>query len=181
MVTSCIIFLASFGTPEMPFTETSEEILSVKECTTLIPSSMIEFLPYYVEFYDEKHLYKAVRIGWCESRGKQSAYRKEDSDSGVMQFIPRTWNWVAQKFDMPLWDEKILTYYDVPYEFVDSYPDIKGFKFQKAQFVPYYNIKMSSHLAEDIYTKKDFRDWNSSKWCWGNPKYYEKRWRDEGF
>ena len=77
MVTSCIIFLASFGTPEMPFTETSEEILSVKECTTLIPSSMIEFLPYYVEFYDEKHLYKAVRIGWCESRGKQSAYRKE--------------------------------------------------------------------------------------------------------
>ena len=40
--------------------------------------------------------------------------------------------------------------------------------------MPYINIKMASHLAEDIYTKKDFRDWNSSKWCWENPKYFEK-------
>ena len=61
------------------------------------------------------------------------------------------------------------------------YTDLNGFKFTKAQFIPYLNIKMSAHLAEDIYTKKDFRDWNSSKWCWENPNYYEKKWREEGY
>jgi len=40
---------------------------------------------------------------------------------------------------------------------------------------------MASILAEDTYSKVTFRDWNSSKWCWENPSYYEKRWRDEGF
>ena len=102
-----------------------------------------------------------------------------------MQFIPNTWNWVAEMFDIPLWDENVLTYFGVPYRIVDfnqiPYIDIEGWAYTKAQFIPYLNIQMSAHLAGDIYTKKDFRDWNSSKWCWENPRYYEKKWRSEGF
>ena len=41
--------------------------------------------------------------------------------------------------------------------------------------------QITSGLVRTIYTKKDFRDWNSSKWCWENPKYFEKRWREEGY
>lgn len=185
MVASCMIFLASFGNAEMPIEENWATIQHTKECTEVIPFTMIEYVPFYVEFYDEKHLYKALRIGWCESRGKKSAYREEDDDSGIMQFIPNTWNWVAEKFDIPLWDENVLTYFGMPHNEVDfediRYTDLNGFKFTKAQFIPYLNIKMSAHLAEDIYTKKDFRDWNSSKWCWENPNYYEKKWREEGY
>ena len=69
---------------------------------------MIEYLPYYVEFFEVENLEIAVRIGWCESRGKSTAYRKEDNDSGVMQFIPSTWNWIAEKNDLPRWDEWII-------------------------------------------------------------------------
>ena len=185
MITSCMIFLASFGNAEMPAQEDWSIIQRTKECTELIPFTMIEYIPLYVENYEEKNLYKALRIGWCESRGKGTAYRKEDNDSGVMQFIPNTWNWVAEKFDLPLWDVEVLTYYGLPYYAVDfteiGHYGLDGFEFTKAQFIPYINIKMSAHLAEDIYTKVDFRDWNSSKWCWSSPKYYEKKWRDEGY
>lgn len=181
MITSCMIFLASFGTPDVPVIENPEIIQETHKCTQLIPSTMLEYVPYIVEHFDEKHYYKAMRISWCESRGNPNAFRKEDNDSGLMQFIPNTWNWVAEKFSMPLWDDKILTYQGVPYQLHDGPFVAEGFKFQKAQYVPYINIKMASHLAEDIYTKKDFRDWNSSKWCWENPKYFEKRWRQEGY
>ena len=51
---------------------------------------------------DEKHLYKAVRMVGARVE-VNSQHTKEDSDSGVMQFIPRTWDWVAEKFDMPMW------------------------------------------------------------------------------
>ncbi len=185
MIASCMIFLASLGSGDMPIEEDYLMINRTKECTELIPFTMINHVPYYVEFYDRKNLYKALRVGWCESRGKETAFRKEDNDSGIMQFIPRTWNWVAEKFDMPLWDEEILTYFGVPYYLVDlsdvEYFSLDGFAFTKVQFVPYINIKMSSHLAEDIYAKVDFRDWNSSKWCWESPRYYEKKWREEGY
>ena len=59
MITSCMIFLASFSTAEMPVKENYQTIQQVQECTELIPSTMIEYIPFYVEFYDEEHLYKA--------------------------------------------------------------------------------------------------------------------------
>ena len=121
MVASCMIFLASFGNAEMPIEENWATIQHTKECTEVIPFTMIEYVPFYVEFYEEKHLYKALRIGWCESRGKESAYREEDDDSGIMQFIPNTWNWVAEKFNIPLWDVNVLTYDTTePYPIVDK-------------------------------------------------------------
>ena len=55
-----MIFLASFGNAEMPIDENWHNIQQTKECTELIPFTMIEYVPFYVEFYEEKHLYKAL-------------------------------------------------------------------------------------------------------------------------
>ena len=49
----------------------------------------------------------------------------------------------------------------------------------KVQYTPYYNILFASILAEDIYGRTQWRDWNSSKWCWENADDWEKKWRKE--
>ena len=181
MIVECMLLLSSFTAPQV---ESLDYIMEVKKCTDSIPYTMIEHVPYIVENYDQENWYMALRIGWCESRGKATAYRNSADDSGVMQFIPSTWNWIAEKFDLPEWDKEILTYNGVPY---NKHPretlvyDIELFDFERVQFIPYYNIKMASHLAEDTYSKVTFRDWNSSKWCWENSNWFEKRWREEGF
>jgi len=179
MIVECMIFMASL----MPSTMTPEILDDYRECTEVIPSSMIEYVHIYVENFDEENLYTAMRIGWCESRGKSSAYRKSADDSGVMQFIPSTWNWIAEKFDAPEFDSKILTYSGIPLEFLpeQEFYVRDGFKYETIQFNPYYNIWMASKLAEDTYSKTRWRDWNSSKFCWGDVKKFEKKWRDEGF
>ncbi len=179
MITSCLIFLASFSNGDgIP---TINNLNQIRGCIDKVPSSMVVHLPHYVEHFDEENLYTAVRIGWCESRGKGNAYRSEDDDSGVMQFIPSTWNWIAEKNDLPAWDEWIILHYGQPYGGPLLGINERFLQAKQVQYVPYYNIKMASILAEDTYSKVTFRDWNSSKWCWENPSYYEKRWRDEGF
>ena len=176
MIASCIIFLASFGVS----TELSpNNLYRVQTCLDNMPTSMVKHIPYYVEFYDEENLYTALRIGWCESRGKSNAYRNDNKDSGVMQFIPNTWNWVAEKYDMPKFNDWVITRFGRPFTENKTYKTDFGFKHLPVQFSPYYNIKASSHLAEDIYGKVRWRDWNSSKWCWGNPIKWEKMWRQE--
>jgi len=81
-----MLFLASFSTPligsETEFVNTSIE------CRREIPESMRQYSEYYLEFFDFENIDTAVRIGWCESRGKDTAYRDDNSDSGVMQ-LPR--------------------------------------------------------------------------------------------
>ena len=181
-----MLFLASFTQPAMEtgIVENYQTFNKVRECTQKIPSSMVEHVPLYVEHFDEENLYKAMRIGWCESRGKETAYRKSANDSGLMQFIPSTWDWIAEKFDLPIWNTDILLYNGTPIQMHPKdthYYDIDLFEFRPVQMVPYYNILMASHLAEDTYSKVTFRDWNSSKWCWENTEYFEWRWRDEGF
>ena len=37
----------------------------------------------------------------------------------------------------------------------------------------------ASILAEDIYGRTQWRDWNSSKWCWEDEKDWERRWKRE--
>ena len=54
-----------------------------------------------------------------------------------------------------------------------------GFSFQKVQYIPYYNILFASILAEDVYGKTQWRDWNSSKWCWEDEDKWEKMWKKE--
>ena len=186
MIVECILFLASFSQPvtETGIVENYQTFENVKECTDKFPSSMIEHIPLYVEHFDEENLYTAMRIGWCESRGRETAYRKEDGDSGLMQFIKSTWNWVAEVRGIPMWNSEILLYNGTPINLHPKdthYYELDLFEFRPVQMVPYYNIRMASHLAEDTYSKVTFRDWNSSKWCWENPEYFEWRWRDEGF
>ena len=176
MIASCMIFLASFGVS----TELSpNNLYRVQTCLDNMPTSMVKHIPYYVEFYDEENLYTAFRIGWCESRGKSNAYRNDNKDSGVMQFIPNTWNWVAEKYDMPKFNEWVILRFGRPYTEEKTYKTEFGFEHMPVQFSPYYNIKASSHLAEDIYAKVRWRDWNSSKWCWGDEKKWEAMWRRE--
>ena len=176
MIASCMIFLASFGVS----TELSpNNLYRVQTCLDNMPTSMVKHIPYYVEFYDEENLYTALRIGWCESRGKSNAYRNDNKDSGVMQFIPNTWNWVAEKYDMPKFNEWVILRFGRPFNENKTYATDFGFEHVPVQYSAYYNIKASSHLAEDIYAKVRLRDWNSSKWCWGDEKKWEAMWRRE--
>jgi len=182
MITSCIIFLATLGTPENPVQYETSFFQEIKECNELIPSSMHEHLSIYYEHFDEENLYKAVRIGWCESRGKSSAYNSGADDSGIMQFIPNTWYWMELEHGIPSWDTQILTYYGKPVHLLDyEYYDLEGFAFEKVQYIPYYNLLAGSLLAEDTYNRVEWKDWNASKWCWGDISKYEKRWRSEGY
>ena len=69
MITSCIIFLATFGTP----VEQSDQYYldNYFNCKENVPVSMWEYAPHYYEHFDVENINTAVRIGWCESRGKK--------------------------------------------------------------------------------------------------------------
>lgn len=188
MIAECMIFLASFSQPvaETGIVENYETLNKVQLCTDKIPNSMIEHVDLYVEHFDKENLYTAMRIGWCESRGRETAIRTAEGnfDSGVMQFVSWTWNWIAEMNGIAVWDSEILLYDGVPIEMhpKETYKyDLELFEFRKVQLVPYYNIKMASLLAEDTYSKVRWKDWNSSKWCWENPAKFERKWREEGY
>lgn len=177
MITSCIIFLATFGTP----TEQADQYYldNYFNCKENVPVSMWEYAPHYYEHFDIENINTAVRIGWCESRGKKTAHRNDNGDSGVMQFVSWTWNWVAEEYDIPMWDEWVIMRWDKPYTENKTYKHNIGFEQTKVQFTPYYNIYMASLLAEDIYGRTQWRDWNSSKWCWEDEKKWHLRWTSE--
>jgi len=134
----------------------------------------------YVQHFDKENIDTAVRIGWCESRGKVDAYRSDNGDTGLMQFVSWTWNWVAEKYELPEWDTWVVTRYGKPYTGKTSKTDI-GFSFDRVQYTPYYNVMFASILAEDIYGKTQWRDWSSSEWCWGNEKEWRDKWLSENY
>lgn len=171
-----MIFLASFSSGVDPTIQNVNEII---DCHNQIPKVMHKHIPLYVQFYEEENLFTALRIGWCESRGNTKAFRDEDNDSGIMQFIPSTWNWVAEKYGLPKWDEWVITRFGQPYIENRVYKTDFGFAQVTAQHSAYWNIKASSLLAQDMYSKVTFKDWNSSKWCWGDIKKWEKLWKQE--
>ena len=179
MIAECMLFLASFSTPLIG-TET-EFINTTLECRQEIPASMLEHAEYYIEHFNYENIDTAVRIGWCESRGKETAYRSDNRDSGIMQFIPSTWNWIAKLHDLPKWNTWVMTYRGQPWEGhpKDTPNDLSNMEFTKVQFSPYYNILFASLLAEDIYNRTQWNDWSSSKWCWGNENKWEKLWKAE--
>ena len=149
-------------------------------CDDHVPKSMQQYSKFYVEHFDKENIPQSVRIGWCESRGKQSAYREDNGDSGVMQFVSWTWNWVAEKYELPEWDTWVVTRYGKPYTGKTSKTDI-GFSFDRVQYTPYYNVMFASILAEDIYGRTQWRDWSSSEWCWGNEKEWRDKWLSEKY
>lgn len=176
MIAECMIFLASV----LPLgVDENTHIVNYLNCDRHVPASMQEYAEYYVEHFEFENLPKAVRIGWCESRGVETAYRSDNRDSGIMQFIPTTWNWIAEKYDLPKWNEWVIMRWGKPYtENKVSKTDI-GFEQVRVQFSPYWNIKFASLLAEEVYNRTQWKDWNSSKWCWGNPVKWNRLWNNE--
>ena len=148
-------------------------------CNDHVPKSMQQYADLYVEHFDKENIPTAVRIGWCESRGKSTAHRDDNGDSGVMQFVSWTQNWVAEIYDMPPWDNWEIFYNDRPYLSDKVSRSSVGFSQVKVQFSLYYNIMMASILAEDIYGKTQWRDWSSSEWCWGDVDKWQRLWEKE--
>lgn len=176
MIAECLLFIASF---QVPINNETEVINNYIMCNEEVPESMQQYANLYLEHFDFENIDIAVRIGWCESRGKSNAYRSDNKDSGVMQFVPWTWNWIAELYDLPYWDEWIVMYKSRPYTEEKTSRNPVGFSFQKVQYIPYYNILFASILAEDVYGKTQWRDWNSSKWCWEDEDKWEKMWKKE--
>jgi len=154
-------------------------ILKYMSCKENVPHVMFQYADLYVEHFDEENIDTAVRIGWCESRGKSNAFRKDNRDSGVMQFVSWTWNWVAEKYDIPMWNDWVIMYNDRPYTSDKVSKSSIGFSQEQVQFTPYYNIYMASLLAEDIYGRTQWRDWSSSEWCWGDEDKWKLKWKSE--
>ena len=178
MIAECMIFLATIGTPNMSMSD-GDIINEYMSCKDNVPQVMFQYADLYVEHFDEENINTAVRIGWCESRGKSSAYRKDNRDSGVMQFVSWTWNWVAEKYEIPMWDEWVIMRHDRPYTEQKVSTSSIGFTQERVQFTPYYNIYMASLLAEDIYGRTQWRDWSSSEWCWGDEDKWKLKWKSE--
>lgn len=178
MIASCIIFLATLGNGEMPYTE-NHFIQEYKNCQTSVPSALHEHANLFYEFFEKENLSKAIRISWCESRGKETAFRSDNKDSGLMQFVPWTWNWIAEEYKLPKWDEWVIMRWGRPYTENKVYTHDIGFEQIKVQFSPYYNLLFASILAEDIYGRTQWRDWNSSKWCWNDLNKFNKKWKKE--
>lgn len=177
MIAECIIFLASVIPMGIDETKTIGQYLN---CNDHVPQSMQEHASLYVEHFDKDNINTAVRIGWCESRGKVDAYRNDNGDTGLMQFVSWTWNWVAEKYELPEWDTWVVTRYGKPYTGKTSKTDT-GFSFDRVQYTPYYNVMFASILAEDIYGKTQWRDWSSSEWCWANEKEWRDKWLSEKY
>jgi hypothetical protein len=175
MIAECMIFLASV----IPMGVDESKIIGQHlNCNDHVPQSMQEHASLYVEHFNKDNINTAVRIGWCESRGKVDAYRSDNGDTGLMQFVSWTWNWVAEKYELPEWDTWVVTRYGRPYTGKTLKTDI-GFSFDRVQYVPYYNIMFASLLAEDIYGKTQWRDWSSSEWCWEDEEKWRNKWLNE--
>ena len=177
MIAECIIFLATLGSGEMP----SDNYLIENHfnCMDSVPANMQDHAEFIYEFFDESSYDEVVRIGWCESRGKTTAYRNDNGDSGVMQFVSWTWNWLADMNYIPHWNEWVILKHGRPYYEQKVSTTSVGFEQVQAQKSAFWNIYASSILAEDIYGSTQWRDWSSSEWCWGDEKKWRIKWLNE--
>ena len=129
MIVECMIFLSSV----IPMGIDENKIIGqYLNCNDHVPKSMQEHASLYVEHFDKENIDTAVRIGWCESRGKVDAYRSDNGDTGLMQFVSWTWNWVAERYELPEWDTWVVTRYGKPYTGKTSKTDI-GFSFDRVK------------------------------------------------
>tara|TARA_B100001559_G_C16475838_1_gene611321 strand:- start:539 stop:1102 length:564 start_codon:yes stop_codon:yes gene_type:complete len=176
MIAECLLFLVTIAPPDGGMSD--DWMTTYKECNEIILAK--EHIEMLVQHFDQDNLATAYKIMWCESRGEEDALRTAEGndDSGLFQFIESTWNWVAQKHNLPRWDEWEILRYGQPYEGPTS-KSSHGFEQTKVQFSPYYNILMASLLAEETYSNVRWTDWNSSKWCWGNDETFFKNVRKD--
>jgi len=179
MIASCIIFLATLS----PSMDESHVIDMYMKCNDTVPEVMQQHAELYYEFFEEENISTAIRIGWCESRGNHKAVRTSEgnNDTGVMQFVPWTWNWLAEMGYVPYWNTWVVMYRGRPYTKQEVSKTNVGFKMAQAQKTAYWNIKASSILAEEVYGKTQWRDWSSSQNCWENETKWHKLWKEEQY
>lgn len=79
-----------------------------------LPNYDAEWLDQYTEcaVYDAAIKYgipvsELARVGWCETKLGLDTYNESSGASGVMQFMPRTWEWVASNTGYTdIWNER---------------------------------------------------------------------------
>jgi len=179
MIAECLIFLATL-TPSADIVD-KNFIDDYRWCDSIITRDVREHSDLLIEFFTEpKQLSTAVKVIWCESRGNTNALRTAEgnNDSGLFQFVPWTWNWIAEEYNLPRWDEWVILYNGQPYTGPTSKTS-HGFEQVKVQHSEYYNIMFGYLLSQDIYGRSQWRDWNSSKWCWEKDYKYISKVRKE--
>ena len=161
MITKCIVMWATIlNNFSIGITPSIYEMTDIKDCEQVMPKSCLQYAQDLVEHFDEENIETAVKVIWCESRNNPKAYRWDNNDSGLFQILPRSWGWVYEYYDVPLWD----------YPMYGTY----------AQFVPKYNIEVAAILVEDIHSRSNYlKPWDSSKWCWEDTDKWTAKWKQE--
>lgn len=180
MIAECLIFLAT-ALPQNGLM-TSDYVQEYKWCDTVVSRNVRNHSELLMEFFEEpEQLNTAIKVVWCESRGNTNAVRtlEGNNDSGLFQFVPWTWNWVAETYDLPKWNEWVILKDNRPYTEKKVSKTSIGFKTVKVQHSEYYNIMFASLLSQDIYSESRWTDWNASKWCWESDAKYITRVRRE--
>jgi hypothetical protein len=172
MIAECLIFLAT-ALPQNGLM-TQDYFQEYRWCDSIISREVREHTDVLTEFFDDKEqLSTAVKVIWCESRGNTNAVRTAEgnNDSGLFQFVSWTWNWIAEEYDLPMWNTWVILKDDRPYTEEKVSRTSYGFEMVRVQHSEYYNVMFGYLLSQDIYGRSQWRDWNSSKWCW------EKDWK----
>jgi len=181
MIAECLIFLAT-ALPQNGFI-TTDYVENYQFCDTIVTRNVREHSELLIEtFEDPIQLNTAIKVIWCESRGNTDALRTAEgnNDSGLFQFVSWTWNWVAEEYDLPMWDEWVVMRFGKPYTGPTSKSAV-GFEFKKVQHTEYYNIQFGYLLSQDIYGRSQWKDWSSSEWCWkSDAKYINKLRKEQG-
>jgi hypothetical protein len=174
MIAECLIILGTMFPINNGFV-TPELVQEYKYCQEVVPDKAHEHFDLIQKFFEPINWDTSIRVSWCESRHNIKALRTAEGndDSGYFQFVPWTWNWIAEEHNLPAWDEWVVLRHGQPYEGPTSKSSY-GFTFQKAQFTPYYNIMFASILVEDMYSYVRWTDWSSSKWCWENQNKFQR-------
>ena len=143
-------------------TPEASNITELTYCQSNLPANTLQYSTLLVQNFKEKNIETAVKVMFCESRLKSSAYRWQADDSGLFQIIPATWGWVKEKYNIPYWDYPINNNY--------------------AQFIPKYNIEVAALLVQEMHSRNDYwKPWNSSKWCWEDNITFKKIWEKEQY
>lgn len=117
---------------------TTDTIQEYRSCTTANEqvSYVSHWTPLVQKYFKQQDVHKALRVIYCESRGKQYAYNtnKDGSDdAGLMQFNNKTWAWLKPKLNI-----------------------------QKDRYDSETNIAVGSWLVYN----DGWHHWNASKHCW---------------